>query len=296
MIAYLITLHQQPHQFSRLFKSIYNHENIYAIHVDRRAPPIVHQEVAQNIKHYPNAFLIKSEVTTWGGYSMVDVMLKGMDELLHRSDDWQFFINLSGHDFPLHNQESIIRILSNYLGCNFLNIEDQRRERPSTLHRLQHFVPSAAIGKPITRRTLRPFLPQTVPYVSSQWMILARDFCKFVTESTEVERIKNFYRNTLVAEEGFFPTVMMNTSYEGGIVKDSKREVDWIMFGNVRLHNRIFTLNDANRLMRSTCLFARKFDEEVDSQILDLLEANLLLDPDDFPGFQSMMIQSSSEH
>lgn len=297
MIAYLIMMHQQPSQFARLFQSIYHQDNIYAIHVDKRASPLVQQDVALIIKHYPNAFLMESEITTWGGYSLVHVMLKGIKALLEKSSDWQFFINLSGQDFPLRSQGSIMELLQQYAGYSFLSIEDQRKDRPSTLHRLHHFVTRQALtGEPVARKTLRPFLPATVPYISSPWMILARNFCEFVTHSVEVEMIQNFYRNTLVAEEGFFPTVLMNTSYEGGIVNDCKREVDWIMYGNVRLRNRVFTLDDANRLLKSTGLFARKFDEDIDGQILELLESNLHLDREELPGFQSMMIKSSLEH
>ena len=78
--------------------------------------------------------------------------------------------------------------------------------------------------------------------------------------------------NTLIADEGFFQTVIMNTSYQGQIVNDDKRAIDWIPMGDIKLRPRDYTVDDADALQQSEHLFARKFDETIDSDILDILE------------------------
>ena len=106
---------------------------------------------------------------------------------------------------------------------------------------------------------------------------MTRKFCEFVCYSPDVERFKKFYRHTFIADEGFFQTVIMNTSYKGTIVNDDKRTIDWVPLGTIKLRPRDFTSKDADFLMASQGLFARKFDETVDAAILSILESNLLL-------------------
>jgi hypothetical protein len=69
-----------------------------------------------------------------------------------------------------------------------------------------------------------------------------------------VDRFKAFYRNTMIADEGFFQTVIMNTSYKSTIVNDDKRAIDWIPMGTIKLRPRDFTASDAKFLMTSTDL------------------------------------------
>lgn len=90
-----------------------------------------------------------------------------------------------------------------------------------------------------------------------------------------VDRYKSFYRNTFIADEGFFQTVMMNTAAHGEIVNDDMRMIDWIPDGDIKLRPRTFTTADAKTLTESSALFARKFDAGEDAQILDILEAHL---------------------
>ena len=106
-------------------------------------------------------------------------------------------------------------------------------------------------------------------------MILSRKFCEFVCYSPEVERFKRFYRHTFISDEGFFQTVIMNTSYKGIIVNDDKRTIVWVPIGKIKLRPRDFTSKDAEFLLASQGLFARKFDETVDAGIFSILELNL---------------------
>ena len=67
----------------------------------------------------------------------------------------------------------------------------------------------------------------------------------------------------------------MNTSYQGIIVNDDKRTIDWVPVGTIKLRPRDFTSQDADFLLASHGLFARKFDATVDAGILRILESNL---------------------
>jgi hypothetical protein len=143
------------------------------------------------------------------------------------------------------------------------------------MHRIENYVTEIddeIISEPIIKRE---FLDGVIPYIGNQWMILSRKFCEFITYSPEVERFKQFYEHTLIADEGFFQTVIMNTTYASTIVNDDKRAIDWIPMGTIKLRPRDFTIDDELFLTETSNLFARKFDENVDIKILDKLDNHI---------------------
>ncbi len=294
--AYLILVHRYPQQFMRLFRAIYHPNNYYLMHVDKRGGGGgLQAEIRDFLASFSNAHLLESQNVVWGGYSMVDVELKGIKELLKINAEWDFFINLSGQDYPLRSQAFIQDFLSQNEETDFIQILDQAKERPDTMNRVENYFIETGNGFSGTPYK-RPYLPDVTPYIGGQWMILSRECCEFICCSDEVEKFKSFYQNTLIPDEGFFQTVMMNTSYSGTIINDDKRAIVWIpdevirlrpktftandtkaliASGSIKLRPKTFTTNDAEFLLASGALFARKFDATVDSTIFDILESQL---------------------
>jgi len=274
-IVYLILVHRYPGQFKRLFRAIYHLANYYLVHVDRRSGVGLQTEIQDFLSSFPNASLLKSKSILWGGYSLVDAELRGIKELLKMGSEWEFFINLSAQDFPLKSQMYIQDFLSRNIGKDFIKVANQSKFRPDTLSRIENYVTESGDSMLSTPILKRPYLRAVTPYIGNQWMILSRKFCEFVSYSPEVDRFKRFYRHTFIADEGFFQTVIMNSSYEGTIVNDDKRIIVWVPLGTIKLRPRDFTSKDAKFLLASQGLFARKFDETVDAEILSILESNL---------------------
>jgi len=274
MIAYLILVHRYPGQFKRLFRAIYHPANYYLVHVDRRSGVRLQTEIQDFLSSFTNASLLKSQSIRWGGYSIVDAELRGIEELLRISSKWEFFINLSGQDFPLKSQTHIQDFLGRNVGKDFIKVADQSKFRPDTISRLQNY--HIEFGNRILRIPINRLYPRGVTsQIGNQWMISTRKFCEFVCYSLEVKRLKRFYRHTFIPDEGFFQTVIMNTSYKGTIVNDDKRTIMWVPIGTIKLRPKDFTFKDAEFLLASQGLFARKFDETVDAGILSILESNL---------------------
>ncbi len=278
MIAYFIMVHQYPNQFKKLFKTIYHPDNHYLIHIDKKSGSKLQLEIQKFLSELSNVSLLESKTTNWGGYSLVDAELRGIEKLLSINPDWEFFINLSGQDFPLKSQDYIHDYLNQHAGNDFLKISNQKQVRPETLNRIQNYVVETEdkvndVGSSLKRS----FLSGVTPYIGNQWMILSRKFCEFIINNHEVDRFKVFYKNTLIADEGFFQTVIMNTSYQhNAVINDDKRAIDWIQLpGEIKLRPRNFTAADAKHLLSSDNLFARKFDETVDTKIMNILSERL---------------------
>lgn len=297
MIAYFILVHRYPNQFKRLFHAIYDSKDHYLVHVDKRADKSIKTDVKNFISSFPNAHLLKSQDVVWGGYSMVDVELNGIKKLLAISDKWDAYINLSGQDFPIKTNSEIKKFLKKNKGVDFMRTANQAIERPNTMNRIEnYFVESTNgfIGTPYKR----PYLPYVAPYIGGQWKILSRECCEFICTSPQVNRFKKYYRHTLIADESFFQTVLMNTNYPKKITNDDMRAIVWIPdiekklkfknftanktkelvdSGKIKLRPKTFTTKDYRFLIASESLFARKFDETVDSKIFDLIETHLRL-------------------
>ncbi|MEN9917975.1 MAG: hypothetical protein RL662_411 [Bacteroidota bacterium] len=273
-IAYFILVHRFPEQFKRCFKAIYHPNNYYLIHLDKKANKKIHENVSRFLIDYPNVSILDSENVLWGGYSMVQVELNGIKKLLSLYTDWDFFINLSGQDFPLKSQDYIHDYLDKYRKTNFIKIKNQALERPETMNRVENYFVESDTNLDTSIRK-RPFLAKMTPYIGGQWMILTRHTCNFFSTCDETLEIERFYRNTLIADESFFQTVMMNTSFNGTVVNDDKRAIIWIADGDIKLRPKTFTKEDIPFLLAGDNLFARKFDELVDSDVLAILEATL---------------------
>ncbi|KFF00024.1 glycosyl transferase [Chryseobacterium luteum] len=266
-IAYLILVHRLPDQFKRLFNAIYESANFYLIHIDKKASREIGEEVRGFLKLYPNVHILDSENVVWGGYSMVQAELDGMKYLLEMDAKWDYFINLSGQDFPLKSQNVIKSFLSENYGRNYIKIANQEESRPETMNRIENYFEE--IGNKISDRThKRAFMKDVIPYIGGQWLILTRNCCEFMINSAEVKKFEDYYLNTLIADESFFQTVLMNTSFNGTLVNDDKRAIIWIPDGDIKLRPKTFTISDLAFLQKGDHLFARKFDDNVDGEII----------------------------
>lgn len=274
MIAYFLLVHRYPAQFKRLFKAIYAPGNQYVVHVDKSSGAPLAQDIAKFLAPYQGAQMLESKDALWGGYSLVDAELRGMARLLEIDSQWTHYINLSGQDFPLKSQNYIRQFFAANPGKQFIRALDQRKERPDTLNRVSHFFIEAG-GKMTATGVARPYLPDDTPFIGTQWKAVTRSFCEFVCHDPRVERFKAFYRNSFIADEAFFQTVIMNSGDQGVIINDDLRMIDWVPDGDIKLRPRNYDARDMVQLQRSPNLFARKFDAEEDSEILNLLERHL---------------------
>lgn len=274
MIAYFLLVHRYPAQFKRLFKAIYLPGNQYVVHVDKSSGTALADEISAFLKPYQGVEILEPQDALWGGYSLVDAELRGMARLLQMDSRWSHYINLSGQDFPLKSQNYIREFFAANPGKQFIRALDQRRERPDTLNRISHLFIEEN-GAMTATGVARSYLAGDTPFIGTQWKAVTRSFCDYVCHDPRVERFKAFYRNSFIADEAFFQTVIMNSDDPGIVMNDDLRMIDWVPDGDIKLRPRNYDEKDFGQLQRSPDLFARKFDAEQGSRILALLERHL---------------------
>jgi hypothetical protein len=265
-IAYFIMIHHKPEVFKKMFQKIYTKDQVYLIHIDRKAKPKVTEEIQLYLVNFPNVYILEGINIVSGGFSMIQAEMNGMEFLLSVSQEWDYFINLSGEDLPLKSQNIIRQFLTANNGRNYLFYYDQKFYRPDTLQRIQnHFTElSHKISSYIYKRE---FMENVIPYIGGKWFILTRDTCSFLINNKMVMDFEDYYLHTFLPAESFFQTVLMNTSFNEIIVNDDKRAVIDKPFFNSDQYagNLISSLKSGNHL------FIRKVSEKTDPVILEYI-------------------------
>ena len=274
MIGYFLLVHRYPEQFKRLFKAIYAPGNQYVIHIDKSSGAVLADDIVAFLKPFQGVDVLESQDALWGGFSLVDAELRGMARLLEMDANWSHYINLSGQDFPLKSQNYIRQFFAANPGKQFIRALNQAVERPDTMNRISHLFVEED-GKLTSTGVARPFLIGDTPFIGTQWKAVTRSFCEFVCHDPSVERFKQFYRNSFIADESFFQTVIMNSGDQGIIMNDDLRMIDWVPDGDIKLRPRNYIKSDLEHLVRSNDLFARKFDAEENDEVLTSLERHL---------------------
>lgn len=90
----------------------------------------------------------------------------------------------------------------------------------------------------------------------------------FVNENLEFVK---FFKHSLIPDEHFFHTVLLNSNIKDEIVNDNLGFLIWN--GSTPI---TFSIEDAEKLKDSDKLFARKFDVDFDFSILDLIDKEML--------------------
>ena len=145
---------------SRLVLALYHTSHLFLIHVDLKAAPTVHEQLAELIKSHPNVHLMQTRrLVQWAGWTMVATMLDALKSINERNMDCtprarhgpplpartrhaaaictdharghvpraasartadDFFINLSDVDISLRTDREIVGWLKRFKGRNFV--------------------------------------------------------------------------------------------------------------------------------------------------------------------------------
>ena len=95
--------------------------------------------------------------------------------------------------------------------------------------------------------------------------MLTRDFCKWLLSDPATLQIEKLVRYTWTPDELFFQVLIMNSLYRNSLAQHYGREIIW---PRDTPSPKILGMEDYERLSASPALFARKFDELVDRQVL----------------------------
>lgn len=305
---YLILAHKNPKQLARMIRRLDGRQTCFYIHLDLRVEITDFQKEIDCSNVF---FIAKRESCSWGDYSIVKATLNLM-EAVKKDNRRGFVILMSGQDYPIKNQNIIDDFLEKNADYNFIEIVpiEEKWKKKMVRDKLFHYhiLHSSRRGDSNSyapffyadvwqqTRTLVHFfigrlsfanlkklfkLGEREPiflrqYAGSQWWAFNEQtfekLFSFLQENSE--KLGDYYRFMSSPDEVFFHSVLMYLQESDAEIKikDSLTYVNWDR--KACQLPVLFQSYDLEELaLQKDKLYARKFDTEVDSEILNLLDA-----------------------
>lgn len=290
--AYLILAHKNFSQLRKLIDLLDDPRNDIYVHVDANARDFKPTQWEGVTRHSRLVFLPERIKVSWGGVSIMRSELA----LLKRAvadGPYDYYHLLSGMDMPLKTQDEIHAFFDSHKGMEFINLWEFKK---STLSRFRYFtIFPEGEAKFRTRIVNHIFkgLQMAVGFrinrdidfrFGSQWFSITDPLARYVVDHED--RLEKIFRHTSTCDEIFLPTLVCNSPFADRLfvptpVKNQKevnlsnmRFIDWTRGESIR-HPWVFRADDMPLLESVPHLWARKFDETVDAEIIDLLYRKL---------------------
>ena len=242
-----------------------------------------------------------------GNFSIVQGYLDAVAWLLRQNIEFDWLINLTGQDYPTQPLLQIESSLaeSNYDGfiehfkvfnkqshwsvkegyTRYLyryqklasELPEWQKKLLNPLKLVNYIQPffrvNFSYGMRIGVKTLAPFNENFICYGGSFFCILSKKCVQYLYNfSKSRPDVVDYYKGVTQSDESFIQTVLVNSQLFN-LSNDCKRYFNFS--GTRNGHPRILTIHDYPSLMPNNIHFARKFDIDQDSKILDALDARI---------------------
>ena len=274
--AILIITYTSPAQTKRLIDRLSSGPFDFYVHVDKKIDIATHKIIFD----LPNVFPVTKRIDIkWGGYTLVEAIISGIEEIEKSGKAYQFIKLLSGQDYPIKSTRDIAAFFDKNQGKEFLYYESFRTEWPDAMARVEkyHFTDFPFRGRHQIQRLINWVMPKRKLPVAMElygketfWLLspeVAFYAMNFIKSQPKLQRFMKF---TWGCDEFIFHSVILNSKYKDRVVNYNTHFVNWPYPGADR--PKFFVAEDLNRILAAEELFARKFNIDIDSKILDLLD------------------------
>ena len=288
--AYIVLAHKNPKQLHRLIQVLDDGQSVFFVHIDKRKDI---NDFSKVWNYGPQVMMIERENTSWGGFGLVEATLNALRAVVESGINFGMVSLLSGEDYPIKSNVDIDRYFESSpysLFIDYAQLPDFGKwTKGGGLYRINKFFFGLSIPERLASRTInliglfipplkRQYTIGLKPYWGSQWWSIDMYSVKFILEYVQINPAYSmFHRFTFAPDEVFFQTILLNAEDEhikGKLKNDAKRFMVWEQDGHA--HPKVFRTDDLHNIIESDALFARKFDTEIDEEILDLIDRECL--------------------
>ncbi len=280
-VAFLMLCHKNPKQINLLLKALKHPQIDVFIHVDSK-----NENIREDIEKSDGVYLLPKKDCVdvqWAQFSEVKATLNLLNVAISKGGGYSHYFLISGQDFPLKSIGKIVRFLNerkdeNFIDCALIKRFEKRNDV---------YFPRMVIGRRIWQKILKGILvystggwnqtfsiikrlkPANVQYYfGSQWWCLNDAMVKWIYNFLEnyPEYIKLF-KHSLCPDECFFQTLVMNSPF----ANTTKPYLHYIKWEKGKSSPKTLTTIDYEELKKAEKLIARKFDINVDAEIIERL-------------------------
>ena len=280
--AILITAYKDLSYLLKLINSFDEDFNIY-IHIDTKTiiPPYVISEFKRrsNVRCF-----IKKYSINWGSMNHVKSILYLCKKALSNSEN-EYIHLISGSDCLIKNIEFFKYFFRKNRQLNFLEFFTLPNSQWSEggLNRLEWYHPLDNInikspkGYRLYSKIIRAQqvkgkkreLPTIPLYGGSTWWSLSRECVHYIIINKNIHGLYDRMHDTLIPEEIYIPTIIMNSPFAESTINDELRYICWeARNGNIPA---ILDISDLIPILKSNCFFARKIEWHISSNLFNTL-------------------------
>jgi hypothetical protein len=237
-------------------------------------------------------FVRPHHVTTWGNFSLVEAVIGALRLMYGLPEPPEWFTLLSGADYPAAKATVVLRDLDQggvdaFVHHEVIDPRHARREWHGTCQqrylRKRLTMPCPTRRGILARRTVTfsprlsryflPFTPDFQCFAGSQWFTANHRCAERILRwhGDGLRGLRAHYQAAPIPDESYFQCMLCNDPTLR-IRNDNKRYTEWVPGA---AHPRTLGAQDLPKIIASGCHFARKFDPDHDSSVLDALDALL---------------------
>jgi hypothetical protein len=290
--AYLITAHNKKAQLLNLLRLLNDPQNDIYLHIDKKAAGFSDEELRAAAPESRVSFVPRLDAR-WGSEVFIDAIVSLI--ALASREEHAFYHLLSGVDLPLKTQREIHAYFAAHTGEEFISFE-RETAKPYVIEGRIALYHWQRPMHPFLRKLDRRLSPVSVrlqkliginrvkraPVVFQKggvWFSITHALARYIVE--QMPRYRDYYRHSSCADEIWLQTLVANSPFMekrafmgfDDELAATMRYVDWS--GNAA-SPRTLTSADYDMLMESGMLFARKFDEAVDPDIIQSISSKIL--------------------
>ncbi|MCU1308149.1 MAG: hypothetical protein JWN45_2844 [Acidobacteriaceae bacterium] len=285
-IAYLVFAYKNPQLLERVIGKLSNQDCAFFIHIDQKSSMKEFSRIRGE-----NVFFTEQRIPVyWAEFTGIKAILLLIRQALASAQDYEYFVLLSGSDYPLRSAKYIHAFLDNNRGAEFMNIvkvpaPGKPLSRINTLRLpsskpVRRFVVRVLAKLGFAQRDYRKYIGNLEAYAGNTWWVLTRDACQYISEFVVCNQyVGAYFQNTFAPEEAFFHTILGNSTFRSRMRRTLFYE-DWSAQGahpamingqhiaSFEAHEKI-SIHDV--FGEAEFLFARKFSDD-SLELLDRID------------------------
>lgn len=262
----------------------------FYIHIDKKSK--IDQGEIEKLKSKDCVCLISRKYKiNWGGFNLTKAILYLVGEA-SRNKEIEYMHLISGADFPIKNSAEISQSLAKNQGKEFIEnfkmLESEWANYGMNRIEYYHFTDlfniKSGFGRKVSKflfllqrkfnlkRKINSGFPTL--YGGSTWWTLSTPCLKYVLEYIKGNPdFVNRFKYTLIADEIFFQTIIMNSPFNKNVMPHNYRFILWN--SETSSHPDVLNEMDLSNLLQSDKLFARKFNYPESQKLAFLLKSKI---------------------
>lgn len=284
MHAFMIIAHRQFDLLEKLIAALDDERNDIFVHIDSKA----HDFDFKKFKALPQQsriFFTPQTNVTWGDFSQVRcemLLLAEVDKMQKSGTKYEYVHLISGADLPIKSNNQIHAFFKENNGLQFVHFTDDKATKESE-NRIRYYHlfrrHRNILTKILAQIALRVQMLFGVDRLKNinikvqkgcNWFSITGEFAAYIAQ--ESERFKKIFRFSYCGDEVFVQTALVNSPFADDVYMKNcgnnhlacARLIDW-----QRGNPYVFRTEDFEMIKNSPAVFARKFDMDVDSEIID---------------------------